>query len=52
MEYTRKCPECKKKLTYSTKGNLTVANKKNTNCLKCKQQGNRNSFFGKTHTTM
>lgn len=52
--FNRKCPECDKILTYSTKSNRTLAEKKQKTCMSCakkgKNCGENNSFYGKTHT--
>jgi len=41
MEYTRKCPQCGKVLTYSRKGNLKRAFLSNSLCTDCKSKNAR-----------
>lgn len=65
MKYVRNCPTCNKEILYTTKGGLTMANKRMSDCRKCasyktgftdrystkgKNTGNDNGFYGKKHT--
>ena len=48
--FFRLCPECNKKIKYSNKYSKKDADKKNTLCKSCSKKGEKNSFFGKTHS--
>lgn len=48
--YTRNCPECKQEIAYKSKHNCSYAERDNRLCKKCQFKGERNPFFGKTHT--
>jgi len=48
--YTRNCPECQDEITYKSKHNCGYAERDGRLCKKCQFKGDRNPFFGKTHT--
>ncbi len=49
--FYRDCPVCGKVITYKTSNGYYQANKKNNVCLSCCRIGEKNPFYGKTHTT-
>lgn len=48
--FSRFCPECKKEIWYKTKISLMRGENKKTLCNSCLRKGNKNPFYGKTHT--
>lgn len=51
--FTKKCPDCEKILSYSTKANLKSSIVNNRKCISCTRKkftGEKNPFFGKKHT--
>ena len=48
--YKKQCPSCNNLMTYKSKFNYKKSLLNNTLCIKCCNLGNRNHFYGKTHT--
>lgn len=53
-KYSRICPQCKKELFHTKKGNRDYAERRNKLCTSCvqigKNVGEKNGFFGKKHS--
>jgi len=49
--FARNCPECSCELNYTNKNDLNTASKKGRLCKSCCKKGERNSFYGKKHTS-
>ena len=49
-KWTRYCPECNNELSYKYKCSLKKANDNMSVCSSCSNKGNRNPFYGKSHT--
>ena len=47
IKWKRKCPKCKKEITYSRKDSKNRAEKQNTNCKACAKSGENNYWYGK-----
>lgn len=57
MSFTRLCPNCKKEITYTNKGNMAAAEKAGRICCACngkrngiRNKGVNNPFYGRTHS--
>jgi len=49
-KWVRNCPNCKTEKIYKSKQGWQVANDKTTLCIVCSRLGEKNPFFGKTHS--
>ena len=48
--WTRNCPKCQKELTYKYKHSRDNSETNNRLCWSCRNSGENNPFYGKTHT--
>jgi len=49
-EFSKKCPNCNNTIYFTNKNSLYVSIKNNSMCGKCRLSGERNPFYGKSHT--
>jgi hypothetical protein len=48
--FSRNCPDCACLIWYNTNERLILANEKNILCSSCNKKGDKNPFYGKTHS--